>query len=262
LDTHSRIFVTFENPPVAEVVCGVQFRIPSKLSVAHLGVFGFQLDGFGNPEDAPPIASVYEIPHAAIDAAVSPVRVWLRSDDGTEIVQLQKDRFLCNWQKRDGDSRYPRYHAIIEKFWSRFKTFEQFVHENCGTSVELTQYELTYINHIRIGTGWKSLGELHQVFKDFSWRSEGHRFLPEPEGVDFQSSFLLPDGAGRMRLHLQSASLSADGSPVLVLNLTVRGMQLDRVGWFDRAHEWIVRGFEDLTQVEMHTIWGKHAATT
>lgn len=190
---------------------------------------------------------------------VSPVRIWLRSEDDAEVVQLQRERFLCNWRKTQKDHKYPRYHRIIERFWSQYRRYEEFVLAKCSVQLEPDQYELTYINHIPQGRGWDSLADLASVFRDLSWRSEDHSFLPVPERVAFNTSFVLPGSAGRLHVSLQTASLKQDGTPVLVLELTARGFSDNRVEWFDRAHTWIVKGFEDLTQLPVQKdVWRKH----
>jgi uncharacterized protein (TIGR04255 family) len=259
----SRILVTFDHPPVAEVICGVQFLKPQRLSVAHLGTFCSELEGFVGPKDELPIASILELPQLKISQSESPVRIMLTSATGTEIVQLQLDRFHCNWQRTDRGNAYPRYDAIIEKFLARLARYESFIERTCGSKIQLTQCELTYINHIPQGSGWNSLRDLGHVFRDFCWHSENRKVLPEPEGLDYQSTFLLPDGAGRMRVRLQTATLAQQGVPVLVLELTTRGILDQRVAWFDLAHKWIVEGFQDLTTPEIQTaVWRKNGSTS
>ena len=46
---------------------------------------------------------------------------------------------------------------------------------------------------------------------------------------------------------------------MFVLDLTTRGISNEGIQeWFDMAHEWIVRGFEDLTTSEIQEkVWKK-----
>ena len=46
----------------------------------------------------------------------------------------------------------------------------------------------------------------------------------------------------------------------MVLNMTCSGqasVEYSFPNWFDTAHEWIVRGFTDLTTDEAHKLWGR-----
>jgi hypothetical protein len=50
------------------------------------------------------------------------------------------------------------------------------------------------------------------------------------------------------------------GTPIYVLELTVRGAPIGQgIGgaqsFFDIGHEWIVRGFKDVTTSMMHAVW-------
>jgi hypothetical protein len=49
---------------------------------------------------------------------------------------------------------------------------------------------------------------------------------------------------------------------ILAMSLVARGAptgttETDVSAWFNIAHEWIVRAFDELTNVSMHKIWGK-----
>ena len=112
--------------------------------------------------------------------------------------------------------------------------------------------KMTYINHIPQGDGWINLNEIGKVFPDFSIRTIEDRFLPEPEGINWRTSFLLPDETGRLHVTIRHAQLRDSGIPLILLDLTVRGMGNNKslegmAEWFNLAREWIVQGFSDLT---------------
>jgi len=71
----------------------------------------------------------------------------------------------------------------------------------------------------------------------------------------------LPDEAARLHVTIRHAKLRDSELPVLLLDLTVRGIGKDMspegmLEWFDLAREWIVRGFADLTGEEVQkNIW-------
>lgn len=188
-------------------------------------------------------------------------RVWFEHRQGDAVIQVQRDRFLHNWRKHGPGSEYPRYATVIGLFQKRFADFERFVSENDLGQVEVRQCELTYVNHIARGEGWETLDDVRRVFPDFSWRPGDERFLPQPEDLNWRAAFPLPDQAGRLHVVIRSARQKADGRSVLILELTARGLSAgspggEQWGWFNAAHEWIVRGFSDLTGKEVQeTVW-------
>ena len=137
--------------------------------------------------------------------------------------------------------------------------FESFLHENKFEKLVPLQYEMTYINHIWEGEGWSNLLEIGKVLPDHSFRQNSKRFLPEPERLNWGTSFLLPDKAGRMHVTIRNGKRRDDGKPMIVLDLTVRGIGKEGMeAWFDLAREWIVCGFADLTGDEIQKkIWGR-----
>ena len=95
---------------------------------------------------------------------------------------------------------------------------------------------------------------------DYAWEKTKERFLPKPEKVGWQKEFLLPENKGHLIVSLKQAIRKEDKVPLLVLELKTRGIDESKKKegireWFDLAHEWIVRGFTDLTTPEIHKIW-------
>ena len=146
-------------------------------------------------------------------------------------------------------------------FRDNLLNFESFLHENDLGNIRPVQYEMTYINHIEQKDNWATLGGMGNIFPDFSWRIDQGRFLPEPEAVNWKTIFLLPNRAGRLYVTINNGIRVHDKQPVMNLEVTARGMpdNLSKEamwGWFDIAHEWIVRGFTDLTSDYVHkNIW-------
>jgi len=87
---------------------------------------------------------------------------------------------------------------------------------------------MTYINHIPQGDGWTTLNEIGNVFPDFALRANENRFLSELEGINWRTSFVLPDESGRLHVTIRHATLRDSGLPVLLLDLTVRGIGSDK----------------------------------
>lgn len=119
--------------------------------------------------------------------------------NGNGIIQVQRDRFLHNWRKLNAETTYPRYDQVIGMFLDHFGTLQRFLAQHKLGSIEPLQYEMTYVNHIYTGEGWTANADVGKIFADFVWRTAQTRFLPDPEGINWRTTFVLQDKAGRMR---------------------------------------------------------------
>ena len=263
-------FPDYKNPPVIEVVSGILFKPLSSLLSPHIGLLWekYRSDYPRCQEVAPitPVVERYdEPPSMTLEIAEVPplARVWFISESGNALIQIQRDRFLHNWRKVSPEDEYPRYHKVKKMFRDRLGLFQDFLEDNKLGVIEPLQYEMTYINHIPQGEGWEDLGEIGKVFPDFAFRAEKARFLPAPFGVNWRTVFALPERAGRMHVLIRHVRVRDTGRPLLLMELTVRGIGSKKSlagmeQWFDLAREWIVRGFAELTGEEVQkAIWKK-----
>ena len=255
----------YENPPVIEVVCGILFRPIEAILAPHLGLLWEKFKPeYSGCQEVPPLAPVIErfdeVPVPAMDfeliGKLPLPRIWFVHSNENGIIQVQRDRFLHNWRKVRPEDEYPHYHNVIEMFRSHLSQFQLFLSEIGVGAPELLQYELTYVNHIPQGDGWTGAEDIRKVFPDFSWRADTRRFLPGPDGINWQSSFALPNRAGRLHMTIRRGIRRPDGHPLLLFELTARGIGSDKSPegmwtWFNLAHEWIVLGFADLTGEEV-----------
>ena len=244
---------SYENPPVIEVVCGVHFEPPNGFTLPFFGAFWQTIrDQYPVTEEKQPLAPVIERVKPGEDAVtqigniiLEPLplpRIFFIDHTKNWVLQLQRDRFLHNWRKTDENSVYPRFPMVFERFstaWSRFSEFCD--SEKMGT-IKLLQLELTYINHIPLGEGWEKVTEIGNVTPEICWRPN-HTFLPDPESMGWNASFLLPDSRGRLHVQLRRAIRQKDKRTVLLCELTARGMHdgASIKSWFKMAREWIVR---------------------
>lgn len=247
---------SYKKPPLIEVVCGIVFKRIEQFKAPHLGLFWEKIrDEYPTCEHAPPLGLDAE----PWDLANLLPRLWFVNQRDNELIQLQNDRFLYNWRKKHEDDPYPRYGIVAKAFKANLDIFQEFLKEEGLGMLNPTACELTYVNHILKGQGWESLAEINNVLPDLNWRSDNGRFLPEPLSLGWQTTFALPDDKGRLHVNLLQGQI--DDRPVLRLDITARWLgvneSLDTIwGWFDVAHEWIVRGFTDLTSREIQsTIW-------
>lgn len=264
----------YEQPPVIEVVCGAQFAPLPRLTAPLMGVFWQSVrEGYPHLQEMPPLSLVLErfdgvqdseVPDLSISNIPPLPRMFFIDKASNWLIQLQRDRLLHNWRKVEPDDAYPRYPVVFEKFWSAWTAFRSFCEDESIGEPTVNQLEITYINHIPAGDGWESLGDLGSIFPDVAWRTE-REFLPCPESVTWRVGFPLPDSLGRLHVFLRRVVRLSDEQPVLLCELTARGMpergdddSLNR--WFHLGREWIVRGFADLAGEQIQTgIWGRRA---
>jgi uncharacterized protein (TIGR04255 family) len=252
---------SYKNPPVNEVVCGMRFHNPDNLRIPHIGLLW---DKFRSEypiiQHAPPIAGAKgEIPVDNATGLPLP-RVWFINKSDDQLIQFQFDRFYFNWRRRQDD--YPRYPYVIKNFESVLNTIVNFFNEFELGELKPIEYELSYINHIPKGQEWNTVDDLPRIFSDFVWKQTTGRFLPSPENVVWQTNFPLPEKKGHLIVNLKQAIRTEDKVPLFVFELTARRL-LESTSknaireWFDVAHEWIVRGFTDLTTHEVQKVFWK-----
>ncbi len=117
----------FADPPVAEVALAVQFEPLANLRIPHLGLLWSDFrDRFPKIEEHPQLGPMME--HFGTKGASTtgvrfemmtkpPIpRCWFLNDEGTELVQVQQDRFAHNWRKIGEGNEYPRYNHLRETF--------------------------------------------------------------------------------------------------------------------------------------------------
>jgi len=265
-------FPDYNNPPVNEVVIGVQFDTLKSFAAVHPGLYWQRIkDRYPQFSAHPPIATVIEtfenLPappvkqHLELSSTPPLPRCWFLDSSGNQLVQLQAERFLHNWRKVTGEEVYPRYKTILPEFVRLWKDFLDFAAaENLG-EVKPNHWEVTYVNHIYQGEGWTTLEDLHKLFP--AWSSESSQgSLPQPERINLDFSYAFPDDLSRLHISLVPAYTRKDNRMLLRLNLTARGRleSIDHkslIRCLGLGHKWIVRGFTDFTSPEAHAIWEK-----
>jgi len=264
-----RTLPDFLEPPVVETVLGVQFMSPKHFSIPHFGLYWNTIrKEFPGFEVKSPLGQAIEQFEGkpfnrltiGVELVSSPdIRCWFINSSKTQLIQVQPDRFLHNWRKVKEDDVYPHYDSIKPNFMEEWQKFCQFL-DNVGLgSPEVNQCEITYVNHIELGKGWKTYGELNKVISSWSGVYSGN-FLPDPESINLNTRYVLPNKRGRLHIAMQRVIRQQDAKEVLQLNLTARGKPSssrpeDISEWHDLGHEWIVRGFTDFTTEEMHKNW-------
>ncbi len=269
----------FANPPLAEVALSVQFEPLEKLRTPQIGLLWNEFrQRFPATEEHAPLDSEFErfgIPRTSAPIVrmqmleTLPVpRVWFLNEAGTELIQVQQDRFIHNWRKVGEGDAYPRYERLRQTFQSELEAFQAIVaREQCGEIVP-NQCEVTYVNHIVAGEGWTNHGQLSQVLTMFQTNYSDDR-LGEPEDARLSIRFILRDDdqkpIGRLHAAVQPVFRREDNQPMFVVTLTARfrpaGERIEDVlCCLDRGREVIVRAFASMTTPQMHQVWGRKDA--
>src|SRR5205823_1160448 len=130
-------------------------------------------------------------------------RCWFLNASGTQLIQVQRDRFAHNWRKvGDGDA-YPRYERMRDAFKRELEVFETFLTREALGELVPNQCEVTYVNHIIAGDGWARHGQIDEVLTVVSARPT-EPLLGEAEDVSVALRYVIADetGAPTGRLHV------------------------------------------------------------
>jgi len=259
----------YDRPPVVEVALSVQFK-RLDLSTVQLGLVWKKFrDRFPKVEEHPELEPDYErfdepkmsVPGVRIEFGKVPSpRLWFMNEQGTELVQIQRDRFVRNWRKTDDVPDYPSYGNLRDAFVADWKLFSEFVADECRQEVLPDQCEITYVNIVDdvVSAGLSNV---------FAWvgGSYSDEELGDPEHAEFTLRFILDDAGkpwGRLHVVTTPVVRASDGTHGIRLALTARGAPRTQdtegaMEVLDKEHEAIVRGFTSLTTSEMHEAWGR-----
>src|SRR6266446_756801 len=216
----------FGQPPVSETVLGVDFPALDGWNITHYGLlhkhFAERYPSVQTKEPLPAPEENFE-PRGAVKASWTfsfrvglDARCWFIDQTDTQLLQVQADRFLRNWRKREGAGEYTRYKAIRKDFESDWERFLSFLRANELPTPEPRQCEITYINQLDPGLA------LHDVFS--FWRApRDDAFLPSPETASFNMSYRIPGKLARLHVALNPGVRIEDGREVQQLTITVRG---------------------------------------
>lgn len=263
----------FDKPPVIETVLGVFFNPLEKLTSAEQGILWehcFRND-FPKLRETSPIDDVSEQFESEEQGTTPKIRwkisnrpdtprLWATSGNGEHVVQIQRNAFLTNWLKTPHSGTYRPYFQRRQEFEQQLEKLDQFLREKDMGRIEPISWMVTYVNHIEY-EGLQNLSPTLAKLLTY-WSNElSDNWLPPPDKVGLNLSFLIPGCSGRLNVSIIPMRLQ-DKKRQLRMDLTARGRinepkQVSVLEGIDVGHEWVVRGFASLTRVEMHQIWEK-----
>ena len=126
---------------------------------------------------------------------------------------------------------YPRYDNIIKSFKKNLKLFKTFLKDEKFNQLKLTEYELSYINHIPQSKGWESIDQIQSLLPDLCWRTHDEdRFLPSPQKLGWTLSFPLPESKGALNVKLNQAIRKKDNVPLYYIRTHGSGYPYRTIG--------------------------------
>lgn len=268
--------VSFESPPVYEVVLGVEFAGPVISEAAALADFWNEVrDGFPDVRREPPLAPMAEsfdaqsVQPPPFEFRLGPEersqRYLFRSEAEGLAIQVQEDRFAFGWDRSTLGREYPRYSWIRERFQEIYSVFIKAADEERLAEHPPAWCATTYTNAI---VHPDSEDPLHDPLEDillFMQRPDSD-VLPPVEDTMVRQRRLLRDDAGEPRGRLYIQALPALTPPPelnpgydLTLRVVQKPLDASEAGVFtcqDESRDLIVRSFKDITTEKMHEVWG------
>jgi uncharacterized protein (TIGR04255 family) len=195
---------TFTNSPLVEVSLTAQFRPLTAFRNVHTALLWTHFrEAFPRIEEHHPMPHQEEvfgpgrIGKLMVNLEVSDTpalpRTWFLNENGTELIQVQSDRFSRNWRRTGegvtGQSEYPRYHHMRRRFEEDLVRFRDFVTAEHLGELSFDQCETSYVDEID-----RPHRELPDVVR--FWTPSPDGFLPNPEHVEFTVRYVIPDHTG------------------------------------------------------------------
>jgi uncharacterized protein (TIGR04255 family) len=270
----------FKRPPVTEVVLSLQFASLSKFRNAYVGLLWERFrNEYPNVSEQAPLPATFETfgaipanpsPFLPIEALLSPPtpRFWFEEKEGVHLLQIQQDRILHNWRKRETEQDYPRYETIRDRFELDLKKFGDFLAAEDLGELRTNQCEVTYINTIDI-PGEENVYQKLQRITPLWTGHFAETYALEIESATVQGRFVLRDSGrpfGRAYVTFGPGILLAQNRPVIRLEITVRGKPRDEsipeaLRLLDEERNVVVRTFTAVTTPEMWNIWERTDAS-
>jgi uncharacterized protein (TIGR04255 family) len=258
----------YQNPPIDEVVVGVQFPPIPNFQDVHAGLYWQNVrNDYPRTETQPRLEGPIEtdeLPQAntaviSIPFGMTQARTWLISETDDYLIQMQNTRFIQNWRRRRDP--YPHFEAILNLFEDHYTQFRELLSTEKLQEPIVQQVEVSYINWItdlpiskflKPGTS----AEIHingrpQDPEDQSWgaryRLSTSTDIVERLHVVSQAAVRpIPEMVTGVIFQLVYRAARAEGlSTEEVLRLMSSGRDI------------IVNTFDELTTTDAHAVWGK-----
>ncbi len=256
----------FKEPPLDEVVLGVQFApVPGYASVHSMNVWNLFKAEFPKIQELPVLEPEFETfggPNAQagprIHVGTIPVgsRLWFLSDDENHLIQFQPDRLITNWRREPNTRPYPRFEGLAEALEANLGRLAAHFDSEFRYHININQAEVAYINIIPV----EKFSDAGAWFK--LWN--GGAFEVEALNTSFNEVIQGADGKPFARLSHQIQSVvTANGRQrAFRLSLTFKGRPAgsdvkSAMEFLAIGRDAIVTRFGEITTKEAQSKWGK-----
>lgn len=258
----------YDAPPVVETSVGIQFDgLSHYTSLAAADFRQMIVADYPGLEEHPPLEPAFEtfgpgdskiVNHRIqfVEAVLSP-RFFFTAADGSELIQLQRDRLFFNWRQTDKGEAYPRYSHVKDRLARHLQHLQDWAEKGNLGEVQPTQCEAAYVNRIPLTDAEGGACGLSHVFP---WLSG---LTGMTENGQFAFRRRLHDEAGepvaRLLFNLRYGT-DEEGQREAQLTLLVRGKPQDTsimscLDFISAAREVIVHTFTEITSDAAHKIW-------
>jgi uncharacterized protein (TIGR04255 family) len=148
-----------DRPPVVEVICGLCFA-PIDIDPVVAGAYWAERR---NDYPRRQLHPAIERTAGLVINAVPRMRVWLLSEDESQLLQLQSDRFYLNWRRVSSAADYPRFSGeggLRTRSMREFERFATFCANVTGEWPEVDRIELGKVDHMDEGDVWNGFADL------------------------------------------------------------------------------------------------------
>jgi uncharacterized protein (TIGR04255 family) len=271
---------TYDNPPLVEVAMSVQFDPPGRLNTAHLGAFWWtQRQEFPTVRVVQPIPAHPEDftdegqwlpPSLQLALSEEPLcRLQFSSADEQWLCQIQPDRLVVNWRKRN--VAYPRFGETLSRCLKAWKIWCEFLAAEKLDRAVPKLWELTYVNRVPKEELWQQPSDWPNVFPGL-WGGQSTAI----NGVQLRGlhgQWVWDRATPRARLYVEPRpARSSDNPPneLLMLSLTARGPVLAEpatpnpdssraiTAGMNVGHELIVLTFDAINSDKAKLHWKRH----
>lgn len=242
----------FTRPPLVEVAVGLMFE---PLSIDAMTLAQLYLEW---QKDYPEIEERQAIPSSSapglILESVPRLRLWFMNKSG-RLLQVQRDRLVVNWRKKEEDDAYPRYGVLRDELEQRLKELDDFLRQRNHRGLRPNASEITYVNRIPL------TGEVQNLSDILTVLNPPPQDVGTPVETNMTVRFDVSEKVGRDSVSLVvNAQRNPDVDPPLaVLQLSCVSPVHNIDDAFDalgKTRYQVVRSFQQITSKRMHEKWG------
>lgn len=259
----------FDQPPVVEVVMGVQFEALKLLHQGHIGLFWDKVRvAYPRTQDQarlqtpPELSDIFGWPSLRIELVDSPPvhRAWFLNEDEALLIQLQDDRLVHNWRHRGG--AYPRFEPLLDLFWSHLDKLAAVLIDTGLEPLVMEQVEVSYIN-------WIEADSMVEFFRPSTTATVNVAGVgPDPDlqrwfarypvhgPIDLQGKLAVDVQPGR-RMEDRKISSGFQFSLSFSARLSPKADRAEVLSLLGLGRAAIVKTFAALTTDTMHEQWGR-----